>query len=353
MGAQTGGDKLDEHLTTVVAALANSEVVPFLGAGANLCGRPAGQAFELGKYLPSGSELANYLAEQSRFLTYKEEDVECPHCHQTHKVQYPLTDMHDLLRVAQYVTVLRGAGPLYKQLHHIFDADYPPTALHSFLATLPSVLRDKRHPSYPLIVTTNYDDVLEHAFWNAREPLDLVYYIAVGRDRGKFTHSLLDPAAATDPSVWPPKVEPILISKPNEYSDLSLKHRAAILKIHGAVARASAEQSSFVISEDHYIDYLTRTDISNLLPVKLAEKLRNSNFLFLGYSLRDWNLRVILHRIWGDQQLNYTSWAVQFHPQDLDERFWKRRDVEIIDADLEHYIEALSKRVQTLPAAPG
>jgi hypothetical protein len=136
-------------------------------------------------------------------------------------------EMHDLLRV---VTVLRGAGPLYKQLHQFFNADYPPTALHSFLASLLAVLRQKGYPSYPLIVTTNYDDVLEHAFWNAREPLDLVYYIAVARDRGKFIHSLLNPAAATDPSIWPPEVKPILISKPNEYSGLSLKHRAVIFE---------------------------------------------------------------------------------------------------------------------------
>jgi SIR2-like domain len=119
------------------------------------------------------------------------------------------------------------------------------------------------------------------------------------------------------------------------------------LKIHER--RCPREQSSFVISEDDYIDSLTRTDISNVPPVKLAEKLRNSNFLFFGYSLRDWTLRVILHRIWSDQQLNYTSWAVQLNHQDLDERFWRRRDVEIIDADLEHYTKALSQRVQTLP----
>ncbi len=75
--------------------------------------------------------------------------------------------------------------------------------------------------------------------------------------------------------------------------------------------RASPERDSFVITEDHYIDYLTRTDISNLLPVTLAAKLRKSHFLFLGYSLRDWNLRVILHRIWGEQKLTYKSWAIQ------------------------------------------
>jgi hypothetical protein len=45
---------------------------------------PAGQIFQLGKYLPSGGELTAYLAGQAQFLTYKEEDVECPH--QMHKV---------------------------------------------------------------------------------------------------------------------------------------------------------------------------------------------------------------------------------------------------------------------------
>ena len=83
--------------------------------------------------------------------------------------------------------------------------------------------------------------------------------------------------------------------------DLSLDDRSVILKIHGAVDRSSpdGEDDSFVITEDHYIDYLTRTDLANLVPITLAAKLRRSHFLFLGYSLRDWNLRVILHRIAG------------------------------------------------------
>ena len=36
-----------------------------------------------------------------------------------------------------------------------------------------------------------------------------------------------------------------------------------ILKIHGAIDRAGpeAEWDSYVITEDHYIDYLTRTEI--------------------------------------------------------------------------------------------
>ena len=39
-----------------------------------------------------------------------------------------------------------------------------------------------------------------------------------------------------------------------------------ILKIHGAVDRTDSDRDSYVITEDHYIDYLTRTDISEPRP---------------------------------------------------------------------------------------
>ena len=47
--------------------------------------------------------------------------------------------------------------------------------------------------------------------------------------------------------------------------------------------------------------------------------------MFLGYSLRDWNLRVILNKIWDSQRVGYNHWAIQLHPADVDERFWIKR----------------------------
>lgn len=121
-----------------------------------------------------------------------------------------------------------------------------------------------------------------------------------------------------------------------------------VLKIHGAVHRGQeAERDSYVITEDHYIDYLTRTDLSNLVPVTLAAKLKKSHFLFLGYSLRDWNLRVILHRIWGEQKLSYKSWAIQLKPQLLDQKFWGKREVDILGVDVGEYIVGLDQRLRT------
>ncbi len=313
-------DALDLHYKLVVKAIADGRVVPFFGSGANLCGRPTGQAWHPGQYLPSGDELSAYLAEN---------------------FGYPVNEPLDLVRVSQYAALMTGSGPLYEELRQLFDADYPPTPLHRFFAMLPKALRAKGYPTtHQLVVTTNYDDMLERSFRTAGEPFDLVGYVSEGEQRGKFLH-------------WLPSGEVIVIDRPNEYRGLSLGERSVILKIHGAVDRGNPERDSYVITEDHYIDYLTHTDISNLVPVTVAAKLKRSHFLFLGYALRDWNLRVILHRIWGEQKLTYKSWAVQLNPSPIDQQYWRKRDVDILDVRLEDYVAALGERVEALPSKAG
>jgi len=304
----------ESHYDTVLRAIADGRVVPLLGAGVNLCGRPEGTAWQHGRYLPSGAELAAHLA--GLFA-------------------YPEDELVDLLRVSQYVEVMLGSGPLYDKLHELFDADYPPSPVHELLAGLPKRLGLAGRRRYQLIMTTNYDDALERAFRAAGEDFDLVWYVAETEHRGKFLH-------------LPPDGEPRLISRPNEYDGLSLEERTVILKIHGAIDRRRPERDSYVITEDHYIDYLTRTDVSTLVPVTLGAVLRHSHFLFLGYSMRDWNLRVMLHRIWAEQSRTYKSWAIQLHPNPIDDEFWHRRGVDVLDTSLEEYVAGLTARIQWL-----
>ena len=72
--------------------------------------------------------------------------------------------------------------------------------------------------------------------------------------------------------------------------------------------------------------------------------MADSHFLFLGYSMRDWNLRVILNRIWGAQQLDLKSWAVQRAPTDagareVEEALWRDRgDVDLLYVPLQEYV---------------
>jgi hypothetical protein len=302
----------DGHYRLIAHRILDGAVVPFLGAGVNLCGRPDGVSWLRGRYLPSGEELAAYLAGEN---------------------DYPYRDRTDLLRVSQYVDVMLGLSPLYKDLHYVFDADYEPTPVHRLLASLPSLIRGRpsdEPKSFPLIVTTNYDVALEKAFKDAGEEYDLITYIADAPTPGRFLH------------ISPDGV-PRIIRRPNSYTQLRFSERPVIAKIHGSVNRGKRDGDSFVITESHYIDYLSRTDIAQLIPVYIAERLRQTHFLFLGYSLKDWNLRVILHRIFRDAPWGWNSWAVQLTADNIEEKSWRRRGVELLDARLEEYIARLSE----------
>jgi hypothetical protein len=63
--------------------------------------------------------------------------------------------------------------------------------------------------------------------------------------------------------------------------------------------------------------------------------------------MRDWNLRVILNRIWGAQQLDLKSWTVQREPdstaaKEIEEALWRDRgDVQLLYVELKEYVERL------------
>jgi len=247
------------------------------------------------------------------------------------RFEYPDANGDALPRVAQYIAVMKGSGPLYDELHAMFQADLPPTPVHRFFAALPPLLRERGAP-HQLIVTTSYDLALERAFLDAGEAFDVVSYLAAGRNRGKFCHVGPDGTGT-------------LIEVPNTYAtELSLDERTIILKLHGQVGNTEdREWESFVVTEDDYIEYLAQSEVASVVPVALGAKLRRSHFLFLGYTMADWNLRLLLHRLWGDQPLSYRSWAVQPEPMPLEREFWRRRDVDVLEIPLERYVGALAR----------
>lgn len=310
----------DRHCSLVAELLADGEVIPFLGAGANLCNRPEEVVWELGRFAPSGRELAQVLADKSR---------------------YPDPDDVDLLRVSQYVDAVLGEKQLYRYLHSVFDVDYPPSSLHRLLARLPALLRERHRPQL-LVLTTNYDDLVERALTEAGEPHDVVWYEAKrGPQQGRFWHR-------------PPDGHPVPIDRPNKYTGLPLAERPAILKLHGAIDRRDYKHDSYVVTEDSYIHYLAGRDVGSQIPISVRDRMADSHFLFLGYSLCDWNLRVILSRIWGAQQLDLKSWAVQRDParagvREVEEALWRDRgDIDLIYQPLDDYVGGLEA---ALPAS--
>jgi len=302
----------EDHYSDVVRALLASRLVPVLGPGAVLCGRPENSPWEnaLATFVPGEDEVASHLARE-----------------------FGLPLEQGLPYISQIVAVTRGLGPLYDELHDIYGRDYPPGPVHRLLVTLPPLLRARGLPCQ-LIATTAYDTTVERAFRQAGEEIDVVSYIAAGRDHGKFRHVAADGSAR-------------VVHEPNLENQITTDERTVLLKLHGGVdADPRRERESFVVREDDYIDYLAGTDASALIPVSLVAKLRRSHFLFLGYALEEWSPRVFLRRLWGEERVSYRSWAVESEPDPIAVEYWRQRGVDAFDVALDEYVAELGRRVE-------
>lgn len=293
-------DQLAPPYRLIYDTLNDGRVIPFLGAGASLTPRDPAAAGAV--HLPTGNELANYLAKKSEF---------------------PSGESIDLAKVAQYYSLIGGRAPLHRDLHNIFDRDFPLAPLHTFLAGIDRPL---------LIITTNYDDLIERAFARRGRAFDVVVHTT-------------DPDLG-DRILWLEHGAPA----PREISpnklDIDLASITVIYKMHGGIDRRAPGRDQFVITEDDFVDFLVRMTKNKAIPAIFAEPFQTSHFLFLGYSLRDWNLRVILNRIQTDlrRPADITSWGIQYKPSLMERMFWQRRGVEVYDLALDDFVRELSAR---------
>lgn len=365
---------LEKHYESLIKAITRGWIIPFLGSDINLCDRSIQDNGELERwkpgcpYPPSGKELAAYLATT---FPPKVKSIVCPLCnkenlqktetkpggfpegcplmnkviHEHAVLICPLSQQslnvggQPLQYLSEYAYQM-GKAEFYNELQNL-GLGRQPNQLHKFFATLPAMMRKKGYyPPYPLIVTSNYDCALERAFEEAGEPFDLVFYSNAinAQQKDRFVHRTPDGKLHE-------------IEDPNEYQDLSFKERPVILKLYGSVDQIE-EGKSLVITEENYIEYFVSRDLSKL-PVQLRKKLNysNPNILFLGYTLDNWNQRIILHRTWENLKENKSGWwSIQSNSELFTRKLWDGYNVDHYDVPLRDYIIELEQRVRDIPA---
>ncbi len=317
----------------IAEALQEGGVVPFLGAGVNFGHRPSGDKWKnAAPFLPSGAELSRYLARKSAF---------------------PLTEDHelaDLAKVSSFYEENVGRGRLRKELHEIFApvppaADYPTCTIHDYLA---SILKLR------LVITTNYDNLTEKAFAAANRAFYLVIH-TVSQDnqpdaQDNAPNGSLAPLGLQGQVLWwkydPANPQAPFSPERGEPRDLAKfidsTTDTVIYKMHGTVSQQDKQWDNYVISEDDYVEFISRMTNGTALPNIVWEHLHFRQFLFLGYGLGDWNLRVVLREIFRKTRFGQNkSWAIQFKPSDLEKELWSQRGVKIYDTDINAFVEGL------------
>jgi hypothetical protein len=185
--------------------------------------------------------------------------------------------------------------------------------------------------------------LIEQAFRAVNKPYDLVIYPA---DRKDIANSVL---------WWQHDKQDPLAVKPNEL-DIDLSTTTVIYKMHGTVSPGSKEWDSFVITEEDYVEFLSRMTTNSAVPSLFYPYFRERSFLFLGYSLRDWNLRVVLKNLSkhfasrptsnsDDDDDVPPSWSIQLRPSELERRLWAKRNVNIFDTSLDEFVVRMRQKM--------
>jgi len=304
-------------------------LMPFFGAGVNLTKRPDKFIYDPdGSYLPNATELSDELVRKFDLKLANPCELADPLARCKWKEQ-------SLVRVSWYVSTQKGKSDLYHHLHKLFSKGAP-SDVHEFFATFPGRLAKKGYKVPPqLIVTTNYDEVLESAFDRAGAPYDVFSYMMdTDSEPGKFSHT---PHGGRTKN----------IKNPGKYSP-EIDH-TIILKIHGTVHPTEWKKSTFVITEDDYIDYAAFVRLDKI-PLLLAETMADRRFLYLGYSLSDWNFRVFLRGIKKRSKFpKDRTWAIMHRYDEWDRLYWDEHNVEILQMHLTEHIQMLNEIVEELP----
>jgi hypothetical protein len=332
----------------IAGELAKGKVIPFLGAAASTGIRPANARFNATNpnYMPSAKELAEVLAMEARFPS-----------------RDPV-DRGDLAKVSSYYVDVSGRTQLCSRLRELLNPNLAPSndtattpqmrplALHRLLA---------RVPKPQVVVTTNYDTLIEDAFDEIKKPYDVVVYPA-------------ERSAIGEAVLWIPFGKDPVERATNELDqDIDLGTTTVIFKMHGTTNRQREGFDHFVITEEDYVEFLSRMTTNSAIPSMFYPHFRNRSFLFLGYGLRDWNLRVLLKNL--NRQLamrqkssqNETvggvnsnrartsadevitalrSWAIQLRPSELERALWETRNVKIYNVSLDRFVTELEKEFQ-------
>jgi hypothetical protein len=88
---------------------------------------------------------------------------------------------------------------------------------------------------------------------------------------------------------------------------------------------------------------------NSVIPADLVSLMQSRRLLFLGYSLRDWNFRVLLDRLNRMRLQTIRSYAIAYDIGEAESRLWDKRNVMVYKADLNEFVRRLEAELAQTP----
>lgn len=296
-----GQPAYEETLNYISEKVAEHQCILFLGSAVHV------PSPDLTKYdypkeksPPVGSKLAKDLADKS---------------------DYPGEDWWNWQRVAQHFESKKTRFRLVEEIKEAVHKDRVPSPILHMLVDM----------EFPIVITTNYDHLYEQA-------LDM---------KAEKEKAGGEAASEYDVSIYSPNVTAKI--KTVDCSPNPDKERPFILKIHGDVSKPE----SIVVTDEDYIQFVLR--MSDKHPhhpfgKNVLTHLIKWPTLFIGYSLTDYNLRLLFKTLrWRmDAAQIPPTYAIDIRPDSLIRDVWEyqRRYVSFIVTDLWDFVPRLHAAVK-------
>ena len=190
--------------------------------------------------------------------------------------------------------------------------------------SLPGVQPGKVHcllAAWPLkvVLTTNFDNHMERAFTLAGKDAEKKVYNRFGDQE----------QIQADPTIDSPLV----------------------YKLHGSLN----DMDSMVLTEDNYIDFLLSLIEGNpKVPDTISRIFRTCSLLFIGYGLKDWNIRVLLRHL---RKNDIRSFAIQHDQKAVTDEtaarewdsmvlYWEHKKLSVYNCDALAFLRELNRRYE-------
>jgi hypothetical protein len=220
--------------------------------------------------------------------------------------RYPQEDPRNLARVA---TFFENRFSRHQLVQAIAQGVQQKRAASPMLRALAEL-------DFRLIITTNYDPWLEDALWKVGKKPRLAIYTPE--------------------------------SQKTDYPDVLTAESPVIYKLHGDINHPE----TIVVTDEDLMKFtmrMTEGEAFNPIPISLKYHLTKWTTLFVGYSLRDYNLRLLLTTLrWHiDSARTPDMYSVDLNPDPLVLEVWenKRRDVKFLAEHVWTFVPDLYEQV--------
>jgi hypothetical protein len=204
------------------------------------------------------------------------------------------------------------------------------------------------------ILTTNYDCLMEAALEERQVPYIVATFYAKQQGAGdqrkrgpKLIHFRYSPHLSPEDKDF---FDRFSGRAPNKLCPDREGRRPIVLvyKMHGCIHGPEENAESIVISDNDYVDFILRMSGNDgAIPAWVTRIISPKAFLFLGYSLNDWNVRAMFKVMSEkrDKDVGVPDYAVMRSYSAYDKAFFDRSDITIIKTALNTFADSVNARM--------